>query len=140
MPKNKDSNGDYINEPKPSKTTKKYLGYNDMIFVEYVLDTRESQELKAWANDPEKFWIIMHERTSDGFKFSFTFDEKNNAFLCTMLVTLAHTNAKWHGYCMTQRGSEPFKAFKRVIYVVDVLCDGDLEMLTATKTRKEVDD
>lgn len=125
-------------ERKPAK--KKYLGYADMIFVEYVLDTAQTLQLKAWTNDPDYLWARLNAYVSDGYKFSFSLDSANNAFMCTALVTLSHRESKWHGYCMTQRGSEPLKAFKRTIYIIDVVCDGDLELLTATRVNREIDD
>lgn len=97
-----------------------YANPNFKGFVSYTLDESERKLLKARAFTDEDFSTWLWRYVENGYKFTFTWFEKQRAYQCTA----THTDEKHDnfGLFLSGRGSSPLKAFKQWVYIHTDVC------------------
>jgi len=107
-----------------SKTKKvEFRGYlnRNISAAEKDLYRQELENGWAWYEKAE-------ELISDGYNLKWSWDDYNQAFAATLYDT---SSERPHGgYCLSFRGSEPFEAMSRLMWVHYVLLDGDWDNIS----------
>lgn len=117
----------YADKNGKSKPIKKQSSKPAFRFINYNLDTAEKDDLRKMDIHVEFGNEALEKLVSEGYKFSLTYDSKNNSFIVSMIDTM-DTSPYWN-CCISGRGSSLANARASVLYRHVIVAEGDWSSL-----------
>lgn len=121
-------------------TKKKWLAFEDMVFVDYDMTKSDRETCKEWAVTGETLFDLMEGAVASGYKITILYDSARTCAKCQVLATLDVEDKSQVGYCLTARGSTSAKAFKQAMWIMTKVCGGDLTTLDMSRADNTLDD
>jgi hypothetical protein len=120
-------------EPKP-----KAARFNDTQFINYELDKASAAACKAWELDTDACFDALLKLCEAGYRVSLKWDDFSSAYGAFLQQTTA--GEANFGYCLTGRGSSPYKACKQVLFKHFMVMGEIWESFADRKALEDIDD
>lgn len=108
-------------------------------FLNINLTDEDKSIIKATKYEESEYAGDLEKWIDNGFKFTFSQDDKNSVFLC--IGTRSDKSHEDYGILLTGRGSIPMKAFKQWVYMqTRLIGDASWTSLLEGRMPYEIDD
>lgn len=112
--------------------------FNDAVFINWSLSADEKATVKGWQPTADELDDIALKIIQESCKITFGYDERGNAFTCSLVPQQGHKTNK--GYILVGRGSTPIKAFKQAVFIHTSVFHGDWSSYSTGQIGEEMDD
>lgn len=102
-------------------------------FINYTLSKQDGEWLESADLETEFPLSLVCELATEGYKFSVSFDGKNQCYLASL--TDRDEGSPFYNSCLTGRGSTPVDAFHALLYRHLVLSERDWSFFGDTGNR-----
>lgn len=126
-------------EPKSQpKSAPKAERFNDVKFVNWVLDADQKAACKAWELERDDIDNLLVKTIEGGYKITLSYDGFRSAYTASLIAQQeAKTN---YGFILAGKGSTPLKALKQALYIHYYIMSEDWSAYSVQSAAEEFDD